>query len=313
MMNIVEAKNLSKWYGEVIALNSLDLNIRSGITGVVGPNGAGKSTLFKLMVGLIKPNKGSISVRGRDPWTEHALMKEIGYLPDHDYLPEDMIGSDFLELTGGLRGLEGWVLQERIEKISHMVGMIPYLDRPIKGYSKGMKQRLKISCALIHDPDILVLDEPLAGTDPKVRKVIFGIIERLCKEGKDIIISSHVLYDIERLTDQVVLLHRGRSIASGTISEIRSLLDEFPHNIVIQSDNIREMAKDLIDNHWVKSIDFDTLYKDRLVVKVSEPDLFFDNITDLILEKGYEIRRLYSKDDDLESVFKYLVGDRSGF
>ncbi len=308
-MNIVEANNLSKWYGDVIALNSLDLEIKSGITGVVGPNGAGKSTLFKLMLGLIKPNKGSISVRGRDPRTDHRLMKEIGYLPDHDYLPEDMTGSDFLELTGGLRGLEGWYLQERMENISHLVGMIPYLDRPIKGYSKGMKQRLKISCALIHEPDMLVLDEPLAGTDPKVRKIIFGIIERLCEEGKDIIISSHVLYDIERLTDQVVLLHRGRSIASGTISEIRSLLDEFPHNIVIQSDDIRDMAKDLMDYPWVTSIDFDTIYEDQLVVKVSEPDLFFENITDIILDKDYDIKKMYSRDDDLESIFKYMVGD----
>ncbi|MFO8109507.1 MAG: ABC transporter ATP-binding protein [Thermoplasmata archaeon] len=301
---LIEVRNLSKWFGDVIALNSLSLNIGQGITGVVGPNGAGKSTLFKLMMGLLRPNKGYILVRGQNPWANHPLMQHMGYLPDHEFLPENISGYDYLKFTGGLRGLESLQLEERIQDTAHLVDMVSFLDRKIQGYSKGMKQRIKIAGTLIHEPSLIILDEPLAGTDPTVRKNVFHIIEKLHQEGKNIIISSHVLQDIERVTNNVVLLYRGRSIAYGTISEMRTLLDQYPHNIVISCDERRRLAKDLLEYEWVKSVD---VVNHQLTVKVSELEEFYEIFSKLVIEKDYDIKEVYSKDEDLESIFKYLM------
>ncbi len=312
-MDLVAADNVSKWFGEVIALNSFSLNIEPGITGVIGPNGAGKSTLFKLLLGLLRPNKGFVLVKGQNPWTNYRLRQDIGYLPDHEFLPENSSGYEFLKLVGGLRGLEGWELEERIHEIAHQVGMIEVLDRRIKGYSKGMKQRIKIAGTMIHEPSLLILDEPLAGTDPNVKRSIFEIIEKLHKDGKNIIISSHVLHDIERVTNNVALLYNGRCIATGTISEIRSLLDQFPHNIVIKCNRPRDMVKELIEYPWVTSVDLDVSKKNKLIVKVSEPETFFENFSTLVIEKDYEVKEVYSKDEDLESVFKYLMSGQHGY
>lgn len=305
---LIEAKNVSKWYGDVIALNTFSLEVGPGITGVVGPNGAGKSTFFRMILGLIRPSKGYVLVKGQNPWSNPELMGEIGYLPDHDILPDNISGYDYLSLTGGLRGLERWELEERIQKVSHQVDMIPLLDRKINGYSKGMRQRLKIAGAMIHDPSLLVLDEPLSGTDPTVRKSIFEIIESLRKDGKDVIISSHVLHDIERVTKNVVLLYRGRSVACGTISEIRSLLNQFPHTMVIDCKEPREVARDLMVHDWVRSVDIDP--GGELLVRVNEPKMFHESFSKMVVDNGYDIGEVYIKDEDLESIFRYMMGGR---
>ncbi len=305
---LIEAKNVSKWYGDVIALNTFSLEVGPGITGVVGPNGAGKSTFFRMILGLIRPSKGYVLVKGQNPWSNPELMGEIGYLPDHDILPDNISGYDYLSLTGGLRGLDRWELEERIQKVSHQVDMIPLLDRKINGYSKGMRQRLKIAGAMIHDPSLLVLDEPLSGTDPTVRKSIFEIIESLRKDGKDVIISSHVLHDIERVTKNVVLLYRGRSVACGTISEIRSLLNQFPHTMVIDCKDPRQVARDLMVHDWVRSVDIDP--GGELLVRVNEPKMFHERFSKMVVDNGYDIGEVYIKDEDLESIFRYMMGGR---
>ncbi len=307
MMDLIEVNNVSKWFGDIIALNSLSLNIDPGITGVVGPNGSGKSTLFKLLLGLIKPNKGKVLVKGQDPWSNHKLMCKIGYLPDYEFLPENISGFDFLEFSGGLRGLDGWQLDEKIQEIGYLVDMIPHLDRDINGYSKGMKQKLKFASTLIHEPSLLILDEPLAGMDPNSKEKMIESIKRINEEGTDIMISSHVLHDIEKVTNDVVLIYRGRSIASGTISEIRSLLDRYPHNIVVRCDKPRILAKELIEYSWVTSVDINENHE--LVVKVFDPEYFFKVFSKMVIEKDHDIKEVYSKDEDLGSVFKYLMSD----
>jgi ABC-2 type transport system ATP-binding protein len=305
---VIAAESLGKWYGEVIGLNNFNLEIKHGVTGVVGPNGSGKSTLFKLALGLIKPNTGRISVLGQAPWGNSQLHSDIGFCPDYESLPPDSTGREYLSLIGRLHAMEGSALPKRIEEIAALVEMSGALDRKTGGYSKGMKQRMKIAGALIHDPQLLILDEPLSGTDPIVRKELIDLTRRLNREhGHDVIVSSHVLFEIERMTHNVALMYKGRSVASGEISEIRALIDKHPHNIIIEGNGITSLAKALLDEDYTVSVAFN---KDRrgITIQVSKPDDFFNGLPALIGEANCSVSSMYSLDDNLEAIFKYLVG-----
>ncbi|MFW5945933.1 MAG: ABC transporter ATP-binding protein [Candidatus Natronoplasma sp.] len=305
---VLHADGLSKWYGDVIGLNSLNIEISGGITGIVGPNGAGKSTLFKLALGMIKPSNGNIYVMGERPWLNDDMMKNIGFCPDYDNLSNYSTGRKYLEYLGKLHGMNGNPLNNRINRVSSSVGAEDFLERKIRGYSKGMRQRLKIAGALLHDPKLLLLDEPLSGADPKTRKDIIEMIKELHNEkGHHILVSSHVLSEIERMTNQIALIYKGRKIASGDISEIRNLIDEKPHNIVIEGGNKIGLAKRLVEENYVVSVGFEDNRR-KLVVEVSNPEIFFNKIALLVNETETEIFEMYSRDDNLQAVFDYLVG-----
>jgi len=305
---IIQAHALSKWYGQVIGLNSFALRVMPGITGIVGPNGSGKSTFFKVVLGLVKPNAGSISVLGKSPWKNSDLHSSIGFCPDYESLPTDSTGREYLTLVGRLHMMHGTELSKRIQEIVKLVDMGQALDRKTGGYSKGMKQRMKIAGALLHDPELLILDEPLSGTDPLVRKDIIDLIKRLNKEqGHDIVVSSHVLFEIERMTHNVALVYRGRAVASGDISEIRNLIDRHPHNIIIEGERATALAKILLDQDYVVSVAFNDS-KDSVTVQVSKPDDFFNGLPALIETAKCSVNKMYSLDDNLEAVFRYLVG-----
>ncbi len=308
--SVISARNLSRWYGDVIGLNSLNLDLSRGITGIVGPNGAGKSTLFKLATGMIKPNKGSISVMGEDPWMNHELMKKIGFCPDYDNLSDYSTGRRYLHHLGSLHGLRNEELKRRVKKTSNDVGARAFLDKDIDSYSQGMRQRLKLAGALLHDPDLLFLDEPLSGADPQARKDLIELIQNLHEEKEhDVLVSSHVLSEIERMTSEIALLYKGRVIASGDISEVRGLIDEHPHNIVIDGVNKNELAKLLLDLDYVVSVGFEDNRR-KLVVEVEKPDDFFQQIPSLVNQTETEVFEMYSRDDNLQAVFEYLVGGK---
>jgi ABC-2 type transport system ATP-binding protein len=305
---IIQASDLSKWYGQVIGLNKFALRVMPGITGIVGPNGSGKSTFFKVVLGLIKPNAGSVTVLGQSPWKNSDLHSSIGFCPDYESLPADSTGREYLTLIGRLHMMHGTELSKRIQEIGKLVEMVKALDRKTGGYSKGMRQRMKIAGALIHDPELLILDEPLSGTDPLVRKDIIDLVKRLNKEhGHDIIVSSHVLFEIERMTHNVALVYRGRAVASGDISEIRNLMDSHPHNIIIEGERTTALAKLLLDQDYVVSISYNDT-KNSVTVQVSRPDDFFNGLPALIDKAQCSVTKMYSLDDNLEAVFKYLVG-----
>jgi ABC-2 type transport system ATP-binding protein len=305
---IIQAQALSKWYGQVIGLNNFALRVMPGITGIVGPNGSGKSTFFKLVLGLIKPNVGSIIVLGESPWRNSGLHSSIGFCPDYESLPADSTGREFLTLVGRLHMMHGTALSKRIQEIAKLVEMDEALDRKTGGYSKGMRQRMKIAGALLHDPELLMLDEPLSGTDPLVRKDIIDLIKRLNKEhGHDVVVSSHVLFEIERMTHNVALVYRGRAVASGDISEIRNLIDRHPHNIIIEGERITALAKILLDQDYVVSVSFND-NKESVTIQVSKPDDFFNGLPALIDKAQCSVSKMYSLDDNLEAVFRYLVG-----
>lgn len=308
MSNVVEARMLSKWYGQVIGLNNFSIDVPKGITGIVGPNGAGKSTFFKLLTGNIRTNVGHLRVLGEEPWQNPSLLAKIGFCPDYDFLPPDLDGREYLRFVAGLHGMEGLKTTERVDEVLKIVNMSKDADRSMGGYSKGMRQRIKIAGALLHDPELLLLDEPLTGTDPLIRKEIIDLVKDLNKvHGHDVIVSSHVLHEIERMTHQVALIYKGRSVASGDLSEIRRLMSDHPHNIVLEGRGLVPLAQTLLTKPYTSSIE---LRPDRLgmYVRVDRPEEFFDSLPELVTETGCELERVESLDDDLESVFRYLVG-----
>ena len=306
--SVIQASSLCKWYGDVIGLNNLNLTVREGITGLVGPNGAGKSTFFKLITGTIKSNAGELLVLGQRPWGNTMQLGAIGFCPDYEFLPLDMTGAEYLRFLGGLHAMEKGRLEKRIAEVSDIVKMAKAMDRKMGGYSKGMKQRLKIAGSILHGPKLLLLDEPLSGLDPVARRDIMALIDSLHKEyGHTVIVSSHVLHDIERMTHNVVLIYKGRAVATGEISEIRNLISQHPHNILIEGKSLGELAKALMDRSYTVSVGFNNS-RNSLSVKVSIPEEFFDSMPELVEATGASIERMYSQDDDLESVFKYMVG-----
>jgi ABC-2 type transport system ATP-binding protein len=305
---VIEARTLSKWYGEVIGLNTLELVVHPGITGMVGPNGSGKSTFFKLVSGLIKPSVGTIRVLGEDPWANPALMARIGLCPDYDNLNDEHTGRYFLRVVGGVHGMTRPALDQRIDDVFDIVGMTDAADRRIGGFSKGMRQRMKIAGAMLHEPELLLLDEPLSGTDPLGRREIIDLVHTLYREhGHNVIVSSHVLHEVERLTDNVVVVYKGRAVATGHIREIRDLIDQHPHNIIVEADRLDALVKRFVEMDSVVSVNF-APDRSHVVLQVTRPDDFFNSMPDLVRETGANVSKMYSLDDSLESVFRYLVG-----
>jgi ABC-2 type transport system ATP-binding protein len=228
---VVKAVGLTKWYGLVLGVNDVHLGIESGTTGLLGPNGAGKSTFLKLMTGQIRPSKGDVQIFGTSVWNNPKVMGRVGYSPEQDAFYRWMTGFEFVSTLLRVGGYSKVDAEDMAEDSLRVLGMTGAMDRKIAGYSKGMRQRVKVAQAIAHYPDLLVLDEPLSGTDPVGRTRILKVIRRLENEGKDVILSSHVLHDVERTTRNIVLINRGKVIAEGDVHDIRGLIDQYPHMV----------------------------------------------------------------------------------
>jgi ABC-2 type transport system ATP-binding protein len=303
---IVEFDAVSKWYGNVIGLNKLTLRVPAGVTGLLGPNGAGKSTFLQLATGQLRPSQGAVRVLGRPVWDNPALNRYIGLCPEQDAFYEWMTGRDFVRTCARLTGLGRPAAAEAADRSLARVGMTEHMNRAIRGYSKGMRQRTKLAQALVHEPRVLFLDEPLTGTDPVARRDLVEVIRGLAAAGCSVLVSSHVLHEVQALTPHVVLLHRGRLVAEGHVREIRDLIDKHPHRIVLVGDRPRALAARLAAFDDVVGIEF----LDResgLRVETRQPDAFYARLPALALEGGGSLREVFSEDDNLEAVFKYLV------
>jgi ABC-2 type transport system ATP-binding protein len=297
---------VSKWYGAVIGVNKLTLRIPAGVTGLLGPNGAGKSTLLQLATGQLRPSQGSVRVLGHPAWNNPALNRLIGLCPEQDAFYEWMTGREFLFTCARLAGMTRRQAREAGERALALVGMTENMNRAIKGYSKGMRQRTKLAQALVHDPQVLFLDEPLSGTDPIARRDLMDVILRLGREGKTVLVSSHVLHEVEALTPHVVLLNHGRLVAEGHVRDIRDLIDRHPHRIVLVCDNYRALAARVVTWDDVEGVK--VLHAaGGVLVETRAPDAFYARLPALALEAGTPLREVYSEDDNLEAVFKYLV------
>ena len=243
---VVAFHDVSKWYGNVIGINKLTVQIPPGVTGLLGPNGAGKSTLLQLATGQLRPSQGTVRVLGQEVWNNPALNRRIGLCPEQDAFYEWMTGWDFVHTCARLSGLRRGEARTATARTIEAVGMTQNKDRAIRGYSKGMRQRIKLAQALVHDPDVLFLDEPLTGTDPVARRDLMDIIQRLASEGKSVLVSSHVLHEVQSLTPNIVLLNHGRLVAEGHVRQIRDLIDKHPHHIVLVCDEYRKLASRLL-------------------------------------------------------------------
>jgi ABC-2 type transport system ATP-binding protein len=304
---VIEASNLSKWYGNVLGLNDVTLDIEPGITGLLGPNGAGKSTFMKLITGQMKPNIGTVTVHGRRIWNNPEAFLNIGFCPEQDVFYEDMTGREFV---AGLLHFYGYTPSEvraRAARALEIVELTADQNRLIRGYSRGMRQRIKFAQAIAHDPEIVVLDEPMSGLDPLGKRKLIKLIKDFKNEGRTILVSSHVLPEIEALTSRVVLVHQGKILAQGDVPFIRELIEAHPHQISVRSSDPRALASRFVGDMAIGKMSF--LPDGRtLVVETHRRDDFFGRLTGAVLESGIAVEEITSPDDNLQAVFEYLVG-----
>jgi ABC-2 type transport system ATP-binding protein len=303
---LINFENVSRWYGEVIALNDISINIPPGVTGLLGPNGAGKSTFLNLVTGRLKPSKGKVSVLGENPRNNYKLTRFYGFVPEQDAYYEKLSGLDFMTYMAQLHGFERKAAKRTSMEILERHNLIAHMNKPVAAYSKGMRQRIKLAQALIHDPEILYLDEPMNGMDPIGRNETIDFVKKLSSAGKTIIVSSHILHEVEAMTQQIILMHNGKILAEGIVQEIRGLIDEYPHNVIIHTDRAREMASHLLGYDDVIDINIDDK-QNHLKVQSKEPEKFYQNLVAAIVENGFNVTYIDSPDDNLQSVFKYLV------
>jgi ABC-2 type transport system ATP-binding protein len=306
---MITLNHASRWYGQVIGINDVTCAIPAGITALLGPNGAGKSTMLKLVTGQLRPTAGQVTVFGMPPFANVKVFQRLGYCPETEASYEDMTGREFVTMLAAMSGMPTTGLTQKVSTAIERVGMTANCDRKIGGYSKGMRQRMKLAQGIVHNPEVLILDEPLNGLDPVGRREVGTLLTALAADGKCIVISSHILYEVEHLTRTILLMHRGRLLAQGDIYHIRSLIDAHPHRIAIDSDRTRELAKRLIDLPYVLSTKFDAKCESRLEIETRSPDQFYQQFPDIVLEHGFTIHSFDSPDNNLESVFKYLVNE----
>jgi len=299
-------EQVSKWYGNVLALNLVTLELSSGITGLVGANGAGKSTLLRMANGQLKPTLGRVSIRGIDAWDWRA-RRLVGYCPDVDAFYEDLSGRRFVWVMARLCGYTRSEAARRTEQVLERVGMEDNADRKLRGYSKGMRQRIKLAQALLHDPELLILDEPLAGIDPLGRQELLELFQSLAALGKCLLISSHELEALEKLTNHVAIMARGRVAAVGTLPQIRDLLDDHPLSVRIDVDRVRDLARLLLAIPEVLAVELDGK-TGGLVIKARHPKRFLQAFGRLVIAEQFEVRRLEPLDESAHAILGYLLG-----
>jgi ABC-2 type transport system ATP-binding protein len=302
---IVTAEHVSKWYGQVIGLNDVTVSVPAGITGLLGPNGAGKSTFMKLITGQLKPSKGSVKVLGEPIWRNPHLYFEIGFCPEQDAFYERMTGLEWVTALVRLNGLAERDADEAAKRALTAVDLMEAAGKKIGAYSKGMRQRIKMAQAIAHDPEVLILDEPLSGMDPLMRRRTIKLIRDWGRSGKSVLVSSHILHEVESMTSNILLINNGRIVAEGNVHQIRDLIDTHPHSVFVRAQDPKGLARALLVEDGVISLRFES---GALVIETGRPDAFYARLTDMAAsgEAGV-IDEVTSPDDNLQAVFKYLV------
>jgi len=305
MTAVVAAENATKRYGEVLGLNGFTAEFGPGITALIGPNGSGKSTFFRLLTGQLRPDSGRLAVLGRDPWARRASSGDVGYCPEHPAVYGWMTAFEFVAYLLRLDGFSRREAATRADGALALVGLTGVADRRLRGFSKGMRQRVKIAQALAHDPRLVLLDEPLNGLDPLGRVQLLQLFEQLAARGHHLIVSSHVLYEVERLTEEIVMISNGRVLASGNIHRLRDALDAHPHSIAFRTREPRRLAERLTAWEHVTAVEIGG--SDRLTVRTRSPDAFYRDLPGLVLDAGIPVDEMSSPDDNLEAVFRFLA------
>jgi ABC-2 type transport system ATP-binding protein len=302
---IVTAEHVSKWYGQVIGVNDISVSVPAGITGLLGPNGAGKSTFMKLITGQLRPSKGQVRVLDEPIWGNPRLFFRIGFCPEQDAFYDRMTGLEWVTALVRLNGLGDKDAREAATRALTTVDLMDAANKRIGAYSKGMRQRVKLAQALVHDPELLILDEPLSGMDPLGRRRTIRMIRDWAKQGKSILVSSHILHEIELMTSNILLINNGRILAEGNVHQIRDLIDTHPHTVYIRAAEPRALAREFLTRDDVISMRFEP---GAVVVETGQPDAFYARLTEMVAEGRFgAVEEVTSPDDNLQAVFKYLV------
>lgn len=303
---MIELDRASRWYGQVIGLNDITCQIKPGLTALLGQNGAGKSTLLRLITGQLRPTTGHVRVFGDAPFANPEVLKRLGYCPEIDNFYENNTAREFISYLAQISGLGREESKSRTSAVMERVGIIGYGDRKIAGYSKGMRQRVKLAQAMLLNPDIILLDEPLNGLDPMSRREYIDMLHSLAEEGRIVVVSSHILYEVEEMTKSIVLLHHGRLLAEGNLRVIRDLIDTHPHRVRVGCRRPRALASEIANLDNVLSMQIDEEHE-YVELEVKNPDGFYSFIGKMAREGDFGITSFTSPDNNLESVFSYLV------
>lgn len=302
--------NVSKFYGEILGVNRVTLSIPPGITSLVGPNGAGKTTLMNLMTGLLRPTRGSVNVLGIPTDRPEQLFRKVGYCSQFDSFPRGLTGREFIRSFLLVSGFSKTEAENLTNKALERVDLLPAGDRKIGAYSKGMRQRVRLAQSIAHQPSVLILDEPLNGLDPMVRAETIALFKQLAAEGLHLIISSHILHEVDMMSDRVVLLNNGYVVAEGAIHGVRDEMDtEHPMQVLIRCNKPAVLAARMFSsNHLVEA----RVHDDRqgLFVKTRDPDKFYLLLNEVVAEGEVEIESVAPVDDDLSAVYEYLIGSQ---
>ena len=299
--------DVSKFYGDVLGINKVSLSIPPGVTSLVGPNGSGKTTLMNLTTGLLRPTEGEIRVLGVSPSHPEKLCRIVGYCAQFDAFPKGITGRRLLSSFLGIHGFGDAECDGRARTALELVGLTAAADRLVASYSKGMRQRIKLAQAICHDPQVVVLDEPLNGLDPMARAEAIALFRQWGEQGRHVIVSSHILHEVDRISDQVILLSLGYVVAEGQIQGVRSEVKDQPMQILVRCDRTAELASRLFqDNRVVEA----RIHGDgrNLLVRTKDADGFYLALNRTILDLGIEVESVAPADDDVNSVYQYLIG-----
>jgi ABC-2 type transport system ATP-binding protein len=301
-MTTIELRNVSRWYGNVVAVNDITMTIGPGVTGLLGPNGAGKSTLLHLIAGFLPPSRGELSIGTAAPWRNPEIYRTVGLVPERDSVYAFLTGEEFVRATARLHQLAD--PQAAVRRAIAIVDMADAQGRKISTYSKGMRQRIKVAAALVHDPEVLLLDEPFNGMDPRQRLHMMDLLAKLGAEGRTILLSSHILEEVERLAGTIQVIVSGRLAASGDFRAIRRLMTSRPHVFLVRTSDDRLLGSALIGSPAVTGVE---LTGAGLQVRASDYGRFSRELAVIARDRDIRLREVLPEDESLESVFAYLV------
>jgi ABC-2 type transport system ATP-binding protein len=305
MTNTVEVREVSKWFGPKVAISEVTIEFGPGVTGLLGPNGAGKTTLMRVIAGLQVPSQGSVRVLGKDPRVDPSVYRTMTLVPEDEAVYEHLTGRQFVELAGRLAKVEDPT--GRAREMLETVELTEAADRALGGYSKGMRQRAKVAAALVPDPQVLLLDEPLNGADPIQRAQLMRLFKELGASGRTVVVSSHVLAEVERMADRVIAMVDGRLAAVGSIATIRAAMTDKPRQVFVDCTDPRSLGSALLSTPHVLGVH---LNGERLMIEAGDVGEVARHLPRLAMERGVTISRIEPADESLESVFRYLVEGR---
>ena len=298
----VELRNVSKWYGNIVAVNDVSFTLAPGVTGLLGPNGAGKSTILHMLVGLLRPSAGTATIAGTPTWQHPDLYKTLGFVPESESVYSFLTGHELVRLNARLQQMTD--VDGAVARAIDLVEMGAFQHRTIATYSKGLRQRAKIAAMLVHQPSVLLLDEPFNGMDPKQRLQMMAVLRRVANAGSTVLVSSHILEEVDRLADTVLVIIGGRLAASGSSRVIRQLMTDRPHTFTIRTSDDRLIASSLIKQLVTASVEVTPA---GLSIRTTDLGTFTRLLPALAREAQVSILEVHPTDESLESVFSYLV------